>query len=155
MWNFKGTLWNSTQNILPIYWKVWFLYNIEILRALRFKSSYAFLIRVFETPPRSPMVAGIDSFTIFLHSAKGRHLGCAKDCQWPLKTGRNPYQSHEPRIYCDQSIPNAANPVCGVATICHQVCYMRWGQQQSGRSPNVVALVSATNFSSYMYYRIA
>ena len=41
MWNFKGTLWNSTQNILPIHWKIWLLYNIEILRALRFKSSYA------------------------------------------------------------------------------------------------------------------
>ena len=45
MWNFKGTLWNSTQNILPIHWKIWLLYNIEILRALRFKSSYAFLKR--------------------------------------------------------------------------------------------------------------
>ena len=43
MWNFKDTLWNSTQNILPIHWKIWFLYNIEILRALRFKSSYVFL----------------------------------------------------------------------------------------------------------------
>ena len=32
-----------TQNILPLHWKIWFLYNIEILRALRFKSSYAFL----------------------------------------------------------------------------------------------------------------
>ena len=39
-WNFKGTLWNSTQNILPIHWKIWFLCNFEILRALRFKSSY-------------------------------------------------------------------------------------------------------------------
>ena len=45
MWNFKGTLWNSTQNILPIHWKIWLLYNIEILRALRFKSSYALLKR--------------------------------------------------------------------------------------------------------------
>ena len=26
-----------------IHWKIWFLYNIEILRALRFKSSYTFL----------------------------------------------------------------------------------------------------------------
>ena len=43
MWNFKGTLWNSAQNILHIHWKIWFLYIIEILRALRFKSSYAFL----------------------------------------------------------------------------------------------------------------
>ena len=43
MWNFKGTLWNSTQNILPIHWKKLFLYNIEILNTLTFKSSYAFL----------------------------------------------------------------------------------------------------------------
>ena len=36
VWNFKGTLWNSIQNILPIHaihWKISFLYNIEILRA--------------------------------------------------------------------------------------------------------------------------
>ena len=26
--NFKGTLWNSTQNILPIHWKILILYNI-------------------------------------------------------------------------------------------------------------------------------
>ena len=45
MWNFKGTLWNSTQNIFPIRWKIWFLCNIAILRALRFKSPYAFLKR--------------------------------------------------------------------------------------------------------------
>ena len=38
-----GYLWNSTQNILSIYWKIWFLYNVEILRALRFKSSYSSL----------------------------------------------------------------------------------------------------------------
>ena len=25
MWNLKGTLWNSTQNIWPIHWKMWFL----------------------------------------------------------------------------------------------------------------------------------
>ena len=43
VWKFKGTLWNSTQNILSINWKIWFLYNIEILRALRFKGSYSFL----------------------------------------------------------------------------------------------------------------
>ena len=45
VWNFKGTLWNSTQNISPIHWKIWLLYNIEILRALRFKSSFGFLKR--------------------------------------------------------------------------------------------------------------
>ena len=36
VWNFKGYLWNSTQDILPIHWKMQFLYNVEILRALRF-----------------------------------------------------------------------------------------------------------------------
>ena len=35
MWNFKGYLWNSTQNILPIHWKMQFLFNIQFLRALR------------------------------------------------------------------------------------------------------------------------
>ena len=47
MWNFKGTLWNSTINILPIHWKILVLYNIEILKALRFESSYTF----FKHPP--------------------------------------------------------------------------------------------------------
>ena len=51
MWNFKGILWNSTQNILPIYWKIWFLYNSEILRALRFKKE---LICIFEPPAPHP-----------------------------------------------------------------------------------------------------
>ena len=49
VWNFKGTVWNSTQNILPIHWKIWFLYNTEILKAPRFKSPYAFW-----TPPPPP-----------------------------------------------------------------------------------------------------
>ena len=43
MWNFKGTLWNSTQNILPIPWKVCFSFRHENLRALRFKISSVFL----------------------------------------------------------------------------------------------------------------
>ena len=41
----KIFLWNSAQNIFPIHWKIWFLYNTEILKALRFKSSYVFLKR--------------------------------------------------------------------------------------------------------------
>ena len=64
VWNFKGTLWNSTQNILPIHWKIWFLYNTEILKALRFESSYAFLKR-----PPAPIV------TQFFYGAKVRHQG--------------------------------------------------------------------------------
>ena len=43
VWNFNGFLWNSTQNILCIHWKIQFQYNIEILRALGFKSSLVFL----------------------------------------------------------------------------------------------------------------
>ena len=43
VWNFKGYLWNSTQNILPILWKMWILFTGENLRALRFKSSKVFL----------------------------------------------------------------------------------------------------------------
>ena len=35
VWNFKGNLWNSTQNILPIHWKTWFSHKIEILRIFR------------------------------------------------------------------------------------------------------------------------
>ena len=45
---FKGTLWKFTQNILPIRWKMCILFPGGNLRALRFKSSEAFLKR----PPR-------------------------------------------------------------------------------------------------------
>ena len=43
VWNFKGSLWNSTQNILSIQWKMCILFTGENSRALRFKSSKAFL----------------------------------------------------------------------------------------------------------------
>ena len=42
VWNFKGYLWNSTQNISPIHWKMRFLYSFENLRALIFTSSNVF-----------------------------------------------------------------------------------------------------------------
>ena len=45
-------LWNSTQNTLPIHWKTQFLYKVEILRALRFKSSYASMKRPTDTQSR-------------------------------------------------------------------------------------------------------
>ena len=53
--NFKGYLWNSPQIIIPIHWKIRLLYNVEILRALRFKSSYIF----WNAPPASPPWAHI------------------------------------------------------------------------------------------------
>ena len=38
-------------NIFPIHWKIWFVFNIEILRAPRFKSSYT-----IARPPHQPPV---------------------------------------------------------------------------------------------------
>ena len=35
-------MWNFTQNILPIHWKIQYWDNVEISRALRFKSLYLF-----------------------------------------------------------------------------------------------------------------
>ena len=43
VWNFKGPLWNSTQNILPMHWKMCILFTGEILKSFRFS--------LFETPP--------------------------------------------------------------------------------------------------------
>ena len=45
VWNFKRYLWNSTQNILPIHWKMRILFTGENLRAIRFKSPSVFLKR--------------------------------------------------------------------------------------------------------------
>ena len=61
MWNFKGTLWNSTQNILPIHWKIWLLYNIEILRALtlRLKSS-----STLWNAPQSPTTTALTGVSV-------------------------------------------------------------------------------------------
>ena len=43
VWNFKGALWNSTQNISAIQWKMCILLSGENLRDLRFKSVEAIL----------------------------------------------------------------------------------------------------------------
>ena len=40
VWNFKGYLWNSTQNILPIHWKIRFWYNAQEH------------VHIFEMPPQ-------------------------------------------------------------------------------------------------------
>ena len=56
VWNFKGDLWNSTLNILPIHWKRPFLFSNENVRALRFMRLYMFL----NTPtPRSCIYTGL------------------------------------------------------------------------------------------------
>ena len=77
VWNFKGNFWNSTQNILPIHWKMRFLYNIEILRALKFKSSSVFLKR----PPGHNLYGVV-------HHCRCRHGGhyrycCSRCCREP------------------------------------------------------------------------
>ena len=41
--NFKGTLWNSTQNILPIHWKILSSFRSKNLRAHTLKTLQAFL----------------------------------------------------------------------------------------------------------------
>ena len=43
MWNFKRYLSSSSQNILPIHWKVCILFTGDNLRALRLKTSQVFL----------------------------------------------------------------------------------------------------------------
>ena len=43
VWNFKGYLWNSTQNILPTHWKYDFFCTVKNSKSHRFKSSYAHL----------------------------------------------------------------------------------------------------------------
>ena len=64
MWNFKRTLWNPTQNIIPIHWKIWFSCNVEILRAFRLKRSYAIL----KQPPGTVLsVAVHDNITKWKH----------------------------------------------------------------------------------------
>ena len=42
MWNFKGTLWNSTQTILTIHWKMCILFVGENLRVLRLRARKRF-----------------------------------------------------------------------------------------------------------------
>ena len=59
---FQSTLWNSTQNIIPTHWKMWCLYNIEILRALMFKSSYEFLKRPLVRMSRTCAMSAISDY---------------------------------------------------------------------------------------------
>ena len=47
-------------HIFQFHWKIWFLYNFEILRALRFKSSYTFLKR-----PPGPMMTKISDVILY------------------------------------------------------------------------------------------
>ena len=37
-WNLKRYLWNSTQDVLAIHWKIWFFHSSQNLKALIFKN---------------------------------------------------------------------------------------------------------------------
>ena len=50
---FNKKKWNSTQNILSIHWKIWFLYNIENLITLRFMSPDMHFLHPHPTPQQS------------------------------------------------------------------------------------------------------
>ena len=54
MWNFKGTLWNSIQNIVPIHWKMCILLRYENLRTLTFKAQHKHTHTHTHTPPPPP-----------------------------------------------------------------------------------------------------
>ena len=81
VWNFKGTLWNSTQNTLPIHGKIWCSYNIEIFRALGFKSSYESL-----NPPITQLFAGFTSFNWGLLTLYGDIVRNQHWLRWWLAT---------------------------------------------------------------------
>ena len=84
MWNFKCTLWNSTQNILPIRWKIRLLYNVEILRALRFNNSHAFWNTL--THPHGPLHCTpgnlVDHFLYSKTEYRQRYAGVRYLIEW-------------------------------------------------------------------------
>ena len=92
VWNFKGNLSNSTQNILSIHWKIRFLYNIEILRALGFKSSWVFLKRppvlsvdCVKVPAMIDEQLSFSRHVSSLHNKLARQpraLPCISQCIW-------------------------------------------------------------------------
>ena len=101
VWNFKGTLWNSTLNILPIHWKMWFLYDLEILRALRFKSSYPFL----KCPPAA-LWCWFGNLSLSQPPCRPICLPLGLCNQWSLRNGGNTHLSCELTIHSGLRNPN-------------------------------------------------
>ena len=56
VWNFKGYLWNSTQNILPIHWKMY----IHSINRWNFKGSCDLIDHVSEIVPWAHSYYGFD-----------------------------------------------------------------------------------------------
>ena len=69
VWNFKGSLWNSTQNIWPIHWKMCSLLTTEDLRVPRFTNS------CFWNAARTPFYRMIITFSLAVrhHPGGGAH----------------------------------------------------------------------------------
>ena len=81
VWNFKGYLWNCTQNIIPIHWEMWILFTCENLRALRFKSSLVFLTMSFCQYRNSNCGDKIDLWTSYLDNGIS-HTGMMAYLYW-------------------------------------------------------------------------
>ena len=96
VWNFKGNIWNSTQTILPICWKIWFWYKIEILWALRCESSNMFLKRPLSKWSKQSIGRPISRFCNY--KANPSVTKKRMDC-WPPGTGCNMITIHE----CDSN----------------------------------------------------
>ena len=139
MWNFKGNLWNSTQNIIPIHWMIRFLYKIEILRALRFKSPYSFFkcpliphtVLNYCEPHLYQGVSEWLNLAAFLERQTRPHVHLYQGQHWGyVLHGYLWYIIIHMQTGCGVQSLNAgnyANPVYVVATICHQVCWLHWG----------------------------
>ena len=71
MWNFKGNLWNSTQNIFHIHWQrnIFFKY-------WKFRSSQNYkLVNVFWTPPPDPT---LEPQTLWTDHSTVTYLNCVQ-----------------------------------------------------------------------------
>ena len=93
--NFKEYLWNSTQNILPIQWKIQILYNVENWRALRFTSSNVLLKRMPSSlllwiKWHSKVILGSFSYNVYrwlslrLWLLHCKHMKLPQSCAGPL-----------------------------------------------------------------------
>ena len=95
-------VWNFTWNILPIYWKIWFLDNVVNLRDLRLTSLLAF----FKRPPNSLMYT--------LHPIKHSHSQMHVTYQTYRKVSnirRTKYQNlNDSRLILQLSVPNPLKP---------------------------------------------
>ena len=83
MWNFKRTHWNSTQNILPIHWKIWYflvaciLYTIcckELEIQLKYTKYTLMTLLVCVTVIHSCRRVGIMPLNASLPGQNGHHF---------------------------------------------------------------------------------